>query len=74
MRAGAQLFAHEAGGEAIGTVTSGGFGPSAGGPVAIGYVPSDLAAPGSKIYAEVRGKRLEMAVAALPFVPSTYKR
>ncbi|WP_417408551.1 glycine cleavage system aminomethyltransferase GcvT [Hoeflea sp.] len=74
VRAGAPLFAQEAGGEAIGTVTSGGFGPSAGGPVAMGYVPSDLAATGSKIYAEVRGKRLEMAVAALPFVPSTYKR
>jgi len=74
VRAGAQLFAQEADGEAIGTVTSGGFGPSAGGPVAMGYVPSDLAATGSKIYAEVRGKRLEMAVAALPFVPSTYKR
>jgi len=40
----------------------------------MGYVPADLAATGSKIYAEVRGKRLEMAVAALPFVPSTYKR
>ena len=74
VRAGAPLFAQEAGGEPIGTVTSGGFGPSAGGPVAMGYVPSDLAATGSKIYAEVRGKRLEMAVAALPFVPSTYKR
>ena len=74
VRAGAQLFEQEAGGEAIGTVTSGGFGPSASGPVAMGYVPSERAATGSKIYAEVRGKRLEMAVAALPFVPSTYKR
>jgi glycine cleavage system T protein (aminomethyltransferase) len=74
VRAHAQLFQQETGGEAIGTVTSGGFGPSAGGPVAMGYVPADLAATGSKIYAEVRGKRLEMAVAALPFVPSTYKR
>jgi len=74
VRAGAQLFEHETGGEAIGTVTSGGFGPSAGGPVAMGYVPAVLTAIGSKIYAEVRGKRLEMAVAALPFVPSTYKR
>ena len=74
VRAGAELFAAETGGEAIGAVTSGGFGPSAGAPVAMGYVPSAMAAPGTQLYAEVRGKRLEMSVAALPFVPSTYKR
>jgi len=74
VRAGAELFENEAGGDVIGTVTSGGFGPSAGGPVAMGYVPAGLSASGTKIYAEVRGKRLECAVAALPFVPSTYKR
>lgn len=74
VRAGAELFAQETGGETIGTVTSGGFGPSAGAPVAMGYVPSSLSATGTKIYADVRGKRLEMAVTALPFVPSTYKR
>ncbi|PHR24327.1 MAG: glycine cleavage system protein T [Hoeflea sp.] len=74
VRAGAALFETDSGGEAIGTVTSGGFGPSAGGPVAMGFVPAALAAPGTTIFAEVRGKRLELAVAALPFVPSTYKR
>ncbi|WP_340160893.1 glycine cleavage system aminomethyltransferase GcvT [uncultured Hoeflea sp.] len=74
VRAGAALFETDSGGEAIGTVTSGGFGPSAGGPVAMGYVPAALTATGTKIFAEVRGKRLELAVAALPFVPSTYKR
>jgi len=74
VRAGAALFEHETGGETIGTVTSGGFGPSANAPVAMGYVPSSLAATGTKIYADVRGKRLEMAVTPLPFVPSTYKR
>jgi aminomethyltransferase len=74
VRAGAVLFAQETGGEAIGTVTSGGFGPSAGGPVAMGYVPAAMATPGTTIFAEVRGKRLECTVAALPFVPSTYKR
>lgn len=74
VRAGAALFETDSGGEAIGTVTSGGFGPSAGGPVAMGYVPATLAATGTTIFAEVRGKRLELAVAALPFVPSTYKR
>ena len=74
VRAGAALFETDSGGEAIGTVTSGGFGPSAGGPVAMGYVPAAQTATGTKIFAEVRGKRLELAVAALPFVPSTYKR
>lgn len=74
VRAGAELFAKETGGESIGTVTSGGFGPSAAAPVAMGYVPSKLSTTGTKIYADVRGKRLEMAVTALPFVPSTYKR
>jgi aminomethyltransferase len=69
VRAGAVLYEQESGGEAIGTVTSGGFGPSAGGPVAMGYVPTALSATGTTIYAEVRGKRLELAVvSALPFV------
>ena len=70
VRAGAELYATEP----VGAVTSGGFGPSAGGPVAMGYVPTELSAAGTTFYAEVRGKRLECAVATLPFVPSTYKR
>jgi len=74
VREGAELFQQEAGGEAVGIVTSGGFGPSANAPVAMGYVPTALSATGSKIYAEVRGKRLEITVSAMPFVPSNYKR
>lgn len=74
VRAGAELYESESGGAAIGTVTSGGFGPSAGGPVAMGYVPSALSATGTTLYAEVRGKRLELVVSALPFVQPTYKR
>ncbi|WP_394690702.1 glycine cleavage system aminomethyltransferase GcvT [Hoeflea sp.] len=74
VRAGAELYERESGGAAIGTVTSGGFGPSAGGPVAMGYVPSALSAAGTTLYAEVRGKRLELVVNALPFVQPTYKR
>lgn len=74
VRAGAELYETDSGGNAIGTVTSGGFGPSAGGPVAMGYVPAELSANGTTIFAEVRGKRLELTVAALPFVTSTYKR
>ncbi|WP_025037321.1 glycine cleavage system aminomethyltransferase GcvT [Bradyrhizobium sp. DOA9] len=74
VREGAVLFADAAGGEAIGKVTSGGFGPSLSAPVAMGYVPVSLAALGTKLFAEVRGQRLPLAVAAMPFVKNTYKR
>jgi len=74
VRAGVELFESDTGGAPVGVVTSGGFGPSAGNPVAMGYVPTALSATGTQLYAEVRGKRLEIAVAALPFVQSTYKR
>jgi aminomethyltransferase len=53
----------------VGEVTSGGFGPSLGAPVAMGYVRADLATPGTALTAELRGKRLPITVARLPFVP-----
>jgi hypothetical protein len=68
VRVGAELFAAESGGSPVGIVTSGGFGPSAGGPVAMGYVPATMSDTSTTLYAEVRGKRLPIAVAALPFV------
>lgn len=74
VRADAPLFADEAGGEPVGTVTSGGFGPSVDAPVTMGYVPAALAAVGTRLYAEVRGRRLAVAVAALPFITTRYKR
>lgn len=74
MREGVQLFTETEGGDPVGQVTSGGFGPSVGGPVAMGYVPADLSAPGTLLYGEVRGKRLPVQVAALPFVPASFKR
>jgi len=74
VREGALLFADSAGGEPIGTVTSGGFGPSLNAPVAMGYVPAALAALDTKLFAEVRGQRLPLTVAAMPFVKNTYKR
>lgn len=73
VRAGAALFA-EGGETAIGHVTSGGFGPSLGAPVAMGYLPAGLAASGTRVFAEVRGQRLAAAVAPLPFVPAGFKR
>jgi aminomethyltransferase len=74
VREGAPLFANETGGEPIGQVTSGGFGPSLNAPVAMGYVPTASSALGTKLFAEVRGQRLPVAVAAMPFVKNTYKR
>jgi aminomethyltransferase len=58
----------------VGIVTSGGFGVSLGALIAIGYVPTARAAPGTRLFAEVRGKRLPIVVSQLPFVPTRYKR
>jgi aminomethyltransferase len=74
VREGAVLFADASSAEAIGKVTSGGFGPSLNAPVAMGYLPSPLAAPGTQVFAEVRSQRLPLLVATMPFVPNTYKR
>jgi len=74
VREGAQLFADSTSSEPIGTVTSGGFGPTLNAPVAMGYLPASLATNGTKVFAEVRGQRLALRVAATPFVPNTYKR
>jgi aminomethyltransferase len=73
MRAGVPLFAAETGGEPIGTVTSGGFGPSVEAPVAMAYVRAAI--PDDAIlWGEVRGRRLPARVVPLPFRPPTYKR
>jgi len=74
MRAHTALFAAEDGGEAVGEITSGAFGPSIGWPMSMGYVPADLAAEGTALWGEVRGKRLPVSVAPLPFQAQTYKR
>ncbi len=74
VREGAPLFADAASSEQIGAVTSGGFGPSLNAPVAMGYLPSPHAALDGTVFAELRGQRLPLRVAAMPFVPNTYKR
>ncbi|WP_207477993.1 glycine cleavage system aminomethyltransferase GcvT [Arenibaculum pallidiluteum] len=58
----------------LGEVTSGGFGPTVDGPVAMGYVPASLAAPGTPLTLLVRGKPLPARVATLPFAPHRYHR
>ena len=61
-------------GFAIGRVTSGTIGPSVGKAIALAYVPTALAVHGTAVDAEVRGKRLPMQVASLPFSPHRYFR
>ena len=61
-------------GEEVGTVTSGGFGPTVDAPVAMGYVFADFAALGQALEIEVRGRKLTATVVALPFVPHRYYR
>lgn len=63
-----------AAGEEIGVITSGGFGPSAQAPVAMGYVAADKAETGTKINLMVRGKAQPAKIADLPFVPHRYYR
>jgi aminomethyltransferase len=74
VRGGAELFASESSEEPIGAVTSGGFGPSVNAPVAMGYLPTEFAKVGALVFAEVRGQKLPMRVAAMPFNPHSYKR
>lgn len=72
MREGIALFSAD--GHPVGTVTSGGFGPSVEAPVAMGYVDASNAAVGTSLLGEVRGKRLAVTVCDLPFFPTRYKR
>ena len=74
MRAGVPLFSEEAGGEEIGQVTSGGYGPTLQAPVAMGYVARPLAREDTLLWGEVRGKRQPVRVASLPFVEPGFKR
>ena len=74
MREGVQLFASPEAENTIGVITSGGFGPSLGRPVAMGYLPADMAAAGTQVFGEIRGKRLPLNVTKMPFIPSNFKR
>jgi aminomethyltransferase len=61
-------------GRSIGRITSGGFGPSANAPVAMGYVDTEFSADGTEIDLLVRGRPMPARVAPMPFVPHRYKR
>jgi len=72
VREGAEIV--DADGSVIGQVSSGGFGPTLGAPVAMGYVNASHTAIDSDVWAVVRGKRVAMKVAKTPFVPQRYYR
>lgn len=61
-------------GREIGKVTSGGFGPSVNGPIAMGYVETASAAPGTRINLIVRGTPMPAEIVSLPFIPNRFKR
>jgi len=71
MREGTALFD---GNRHVGQVTSGGFGPSVGQPIAMGYVLAEHAEIGTSLTGDVRGKRLPVTICPLPFHPTSYKR
>lgn len=72
VREGAELSTAD--GRPVGRVTSGGFGPSAGRPVMLGYVETACAEPGTALVASVRGKAVAVTVCRTPFVPQRYYR
>ena len=72
VREGAEIV--DATGRQVGVVTSGSFGPTLGAPVAMGYVDTALAKPGTALTAIVRGKPVPIEVAKTPFVPQRYYR
>jgi aminomethyltransferase len=70
-REGAPILAN---GKPVGTVTSGGFAPTVGAPIAMGWVDAAYSVIGTTLEVEVRGKRLSATVAPMPFVPHRYHR
>lgn len=73
VRALASLYAEMDTVAPLSSVTSGGFGPSLDAPIATGYLPTNLAAPGARVFADLRGKRVPVTVTTLPFIVPKYK-
>lgn len=73
MRAGVSIFATTDADTPIGTITSGGFGPTLGAPMALALIDADTPRD-IPLFGEVRGKRLPVTQAKLPFTPPGYKR
>ena len=58
----------------IGKVTSGTFGPSVNGPIAMGYIHNDYSKKNTKIFLEVRGKKIPASICEMPFYKKNYVR
>lgn len=71
VREGAEIFEAD---QKVGVMTSGGFAPSVEAPIAMGYVATNKADIGTRLEAEVRGKRIPVTVAAMPAIPHHYVR
>lgn len=71
VREGALIYSEN---QEVGVITSGGFAPTVGAPIAMGYVTADLTAEGTTLEAEVRGKRVPLTVAKMPAVKQNYHR
>ena len=69
-----EIIATENSKEAIGKITSGGYGPTVGYPIAMGYINSEYANSEDDLFGELRGKRVPVKVAKIPFVPLNFKR
>ena len=74
MREGIEIFATETSKKVVGKITSGGFSPSLGYPIAMGYISSEFANSEVNLFGELRGKRMPVKVAKIPFVPLNFKR
>ena len=71
-REGTKIFSQDE--NEIGSITSGTFGPSINGSIAMGYLKYNFTKPGTKIFLEVRGKKYEASVTKLPFYKKNYVR
>jgi len=71
-REGTKIFSVD--GQEIGSITSGTYGPSVNGPIAMGYVKYNFSKPKTKILLEVRGKKYNAQVSELPFYKKSYVR
>lgn len=64
----------DADGKVLGNITSGGYGPSVGGPIAMGYIDAKYAAPGTKIFLAVRGKDRPAVIVNMPFIEKRFHK
>ena len=71
-RAGTKILTAD--GREVGTITSGNHSPSLGKPVAMGYVERAVKLSGEALHIESRGQKVPVAIAAMPFVPTRYRR